>query len=175
MVYASWGLEFNTHYDVDHNRVDQNNFYLLFGITTFNCRQHLYFSSTDNGGAPNGFQFNWGSNFPLRSAKGYFFEGGTRSVGFVWGEVFKNRKGQVSMDLMHVTDWLPTLYEAAGGDVGKLGDIDGYSMMDFLTGKSKTSPRSEVLINLNPLFNSKAIKVGQYKYLLNPYERWTEE
>ncbi|XP_075245617.1 arylsulfatase J-like isoform X2 [Convolutriloba macropyga] len=131
--------------------------------------------STDNGGAPNGFQFNWGSNFPLRSAKGYFFEGGTRSVGFVWGEVFKNRKGQVSMDLMHVTDWLPTLYEAAGGDVGKLGDIDGYSMMDFLTGKSKTSPRSEVLINLNPLFNSKAIKVGQYKYLLNPYERWTED
>ncbi|XP_075255263.1 arylsulfatase B-like [Convolutriloba macropyga] len=128
--------------------------------------------STDNGGAPNNFQKNWGSNFPLRSGKCYYFEGGVRAVGFVWGDVFKKRKGEVSTDLMHVSDWFPTLYDAAGGDVGSLGDIDSHNMMDILTGKSKISPRSEVLINMNPLFSSKAIKVGQYKYLLNPYDRW---
>ncbi|XP_075257814.1 arylsulfatase B-like isoform X1 [Convolutriloba macropyga] len=128
--------------------------------------------STDNGGAPNNYNNNWSSNFPLRAGKGYYFEGGTRGVGFVWGDVFKKRKGEVSTDLMHVSDWMPTLYDAAGGDVRNLGDIESHSMMDVLTGKSLASPRSELLINLNPVNNSKAIKVGRYKYMLNPYDRW---
>ena len=131
--------------------------------------------STDNGGAPNGYDSNYGSNFPLRAGKGYFFEGGARGVGFVWGDVFKKRSGEVSMDLMHVSDWMPTLYEAAGGSVGKLGDIDSHSLWPVLTGVNRTCPRSEVLVNLNPVLNSKAIKVGKYKYLLNPYDRWDAE
>ena len=73
--------------------------------------------STDNGGAANGFDNNWGNNFPLRSGKGYFYEGGTRGVAFVHGTMFQNRAGQVSTELIHITDWLPTLYEAAGGDL----------------------------------------------------------
>ena len=93
-------------------------------------------------------------------------------MGFVWGDVFKKRKGEVSTDLMHVSDWFPTLYDAAGGDVGSLGDIDSHNMMDILTGKSESSPRSEVLINLDPIYNSKGIKVGRYKYILNPYNLW---
>ena len=73
--------------------------------------------STDNGGAANGFDNNWGNNFPLRSGKGYFYEGGTRGVAFVHGAMFQKRAGQVSTELIHITDWLPTLYEAAGGDL----------------------------------------------------------
>ena len=126
--------------------------------------------STDNGGAPNGFENNMGSNFPLRSGKGYYFEGGIRGSAFVFGPMFKNRAGNVSTDLMHVTDWLPTLYEAAGGSVSDLGDVDGHSMWSVLTGVNKTCPRTEVLVNINPINNSKAIRVGKYKYLLNPYD-----
>merc|ERR1712226_134370 len=76
----------------------------------------------------------------------------------------------VSYDLMHVSDWLPTLYEAAGGNLDDLGDNDSQSLFSTLTGESDHSPRNEVLVNLNPMTGSKSIIVGGYKYILNPHE-----
>ena len=130
--------------------------------------------STDNGGPPNGFDVNWANNFPLRAGKAFFYEGGTRGTSFVYGDLFKARAGDVSKELMHVTDWFPTIYEAAGGNVSDLGDIESFSMLDLLTGKNLTSPRTEVLVNIDPMSDAVALKSGKYKYLRNPRDGYSE-
>ena len=83
--------------------------------------------------------------------------------------------GDVSKELMHVTDWFPTIYEAAGGNVSDLGDIDSFSMLDLLTGKNLTSPRSEVLVNIDPMDDAVALKSGRFKYLRNPRDGYPEK
>ena len=124
--------------------------------------------SSDNGGTPNGQYDNWASNFPLRSAKGFLYEGGVRVAGLIWGDVIKNRSGQVSTEMMHISDWYPTLYSFAGGDAADLEDIDSFDMTGVLTGSNTTSPRTEFVINFDPAECSKGMRVGWYKYLLNP-------
>ncbi|CAN8023315.1 unnamed protein product [Ixodes persulcatus] len=69
--------------------------------------------STDNGGLPFGNHFNRGYNFPLRGAKGTLWEGGTRGSAFIWSPLL-NQNRRVSDQMLHITDWLPTLYSAAG-------------------------------------------------------------
>ncbi|EEC17978.1 arylsulfatase B, putative [Ixodes scapularis] len=69
--------------------------------------------SSDNGGLPIGAHSNRGFNFPLRGGKGTLWEGGCRATAFIWSPLLK-RKGVVSDQMMHITDWLPTLYSAAG-------------------------------------------------------------
>lgn len=72
--------------------------------------------TTDNGGPADGFNFNAASNYPLRGVKHLLWEGGIRGSALVWSPLFKTNNSQrVSNDLMHITDWLPTLLEAAGG------------------------------------------------------------
>ncbi|CAN8011268.1 unnamed protein product, partial [Ixodes pacificus] len=56
---------------------------------------------------------NRGFSFPLRGGKGTLWEGGCRATGFIWSPLLK-RKGVISNQMMHVTDWLPTLHSAAG-------------------------------------------------------------
>ena len=47
---------------------------------------------------------------------------------------------------MHVSDWLPTLYSAAGGDVTQIGcDLDGVDQWNSLVNNEK-SPRHQPLI-----------------------------
>lgn len=71
--------------------------------------------TTDNGGPADGFNDNAASNWPLRGVKATLWEGGVRGIAFVWSPFIpKPHRGRVSMDLMHITDWLPTLYRAAG-------------------------------------------------------------
>ena len=124
--------------------------------------------SSDNGGTANGQFDNWGSNFPLRSVKAFLYEGGVRVTGLIWGKPIKNRVGQVSTEMMHISDWYPTLYSFAGGNVADLDDIDSYDMTNVLTGNNVTSPRTEFVINFDPAECSKGMRVGKYKYLLNP-------
>lgn len=69
--------------------------------------------SSDNGGLPTGPLFNRGSNWPLRGTKLTLWEGGTRAASFVWSPLL-NKTGRVSNQLMHIVDWMPTLYSAAG-------------------------------------------------------------
>ncbi len=43
------------------------------------------------------------------------WEGGVRAAGLVWSPLIPSpRRGQVMSNLMDISDWLPTLYEAGG-------------------------------------------------------------
>ena len=66
----------------------------------------------------------------LNSEKGTLWEGGVKSLGFIHSPLLpKSRIGEKSFNLMHVTDWLPTLLDLAGcpdDDFGGL-PLDGKS------------------------------------------------
>ena len=65
-------------------------------------------------------------NFPLRGGKGSVWEGGTRSPSFIHAPFVPRLARNVDNSVIHVTDWLPTLYAAAGGEAADLpADIDG--------------------------------------------------
>ncbi|CAN7998969.1 unnamed protein product, partial [Ixodes hexagonus] len=120
--------------------------------------------SSDNGGLPFGFESNRGFNFPLRGGKGTLWEGGCRATAFIWSPLLK-RKSIVSDQMMHVTDWLPTLYSAAGGNPQSLGKLDGTDMWVPLAYGS-ASPRYEVLYNIDPVDNNAALRYTNYKLVL---------
>ena len=64
-------------------------------------------------------------------------------MGFVHSKLIK-KKGRVSYDLIDVTDWLPTFYHLAGGDVTAIQDkIDGMNQWDTIA-HGKKSPRTGV-------------------------------
>lgn len=71
--------------------------------------------SADNGGAADGFNLNAASNWPLRGVKNTLLEGGVRGAGLIWSPLLSNT-GRVANQTLHIMDWLPTLYRAAGGD-----------------------------------------------------------
>ena len=65
--------------------------------------------TTDNGGIPHAGGYNW----PLRGHKGSLWEGGLRGVGFVRGKMLQ-KTGVKCKELLHVTDWYPTLLYLTG-------------------------------------------------------------
>lgn len=129
--------------------------------------------SNDNGG--------WvgygGLNTPYRGHKTTLWEGGIRGLGVV---VAPGRlpRGASYPNLFHVTDWLPTLVSAAGGDLSQLGPkfttIDGTSQWAELVQSSAltispnaTAPRSEILHNIEGVNGAgvAVLRVGKYKLL----------
>nr|CAD7396197.1 unnamed protein product [Timema poppensis] len=115
---------------------------------------------SDNGAPTVGIHANKGSNYPLKGVKTTPWEGGIRTVAAVWSPAL-NRSSRVSNQLMHITDWLPTLYSAVGGDVSELGDIDGMDMWEAIS-KDNASPRQELLVNID---DYEALRLGEYKYI----------
>lgn len=95
--------------------------------------------------------------------------GGVRGVGFVHSPLF-TYGSRTSMELMHVTDWLPTLYYAAGGNVSDLKNIDGVNMWDTLT-QATQSPRQVILHNIDPFSGAAAIRYRNWKLLVNICEQ----
>ena len=85
---------------------------LFLSSCLFSCSlwdDTLLIVSTDNGGIPSSGGYNW----PLRGYKGTLWEGGVRGVGFVHGKMLQ-RTGVKCKELLHVTDWYPTLLYLAG-------------------------------------------------------------
>ncbi|XP_014789497.1 arylsulfatase J [Octopus bimaculoides] len=123
--------------------------------------------STDNGGPANGYNENAASNWPLRGMKNTLWEGGVRGVGFLHSPLLK-KNGYISEQMVHVCDWLPTLYSAAGGNPDeepRMKNLDGYDLWSMLSNNGK-SVRTEILHNIDPIRKFAAIRVNNYKLLI---------
>lgn len=118
--------------------------------------------STDNGGPPAGFNLNAASNFPLRGTKNTLWEGGVRGTGLVWSPKLIN-PGRISRQLIHISDWLPTLLTAVGGDPSNLA-IDGVDMWRALN-EDTISPRKMVLHNIDDIYGIAGITYGDWKFI----------
>ncbi|XP_053600201.1 arylsulfatase J [Plodia interpunctella] len=122
----------------------------------------LVFSS-DNGGPAAGFNDNAASNFPLRGVKNTLWEGGVRAAGLIFSPLLQKRS-HVATQLMDISDWLPTLYSAAGGNVTQLGSIDGVDQWEALS-KDLDSVRTEVLHNIDDIWGLAALTVWPWKLI----------
>ncbi|CAD5116253.1 DgyrCDS5161 [Dimorphilus gyrociliatus] len=103
--------------------------------------------STDNGG-----QFHaGGSNWPLRGMKATLWEGGMRGIGFVHSKLIpENRRGTVSKELYHVTDWFPTFVKGVAKGSLNGTKLDGHNIWDSIV-HGRVSPRHEILHNIDIL------------------------
>ncbi|KAL1471797.1 hypothetical protein MTO96_039719 [Rhipicephalus appendiculatus] len=73
--------------------------------------------ASDNGAAPveEITAANAGSNWPLRGVKGNVWEGGVRTPAVFWyGRLSGGFPRPPSQQMMHIVDWAPTFYAAAG-------------------------------------------------------------
>ena len=87
------------------------------------------------------------------------FIGGVRGAGFIYSPLLEN-PGRVSKDLIHVTDWLPTMLSLAGVKIPE-NILDGYDQWKTLQNE-EASPRKEILLNIDDkaLRNSALIRNG---------------
>ena len=112
--------------------------------------------STDNGPHMNSWPD--AAMTPFRGEKNTNWEGGWRVPAMIrWPG--KIEAGQVSNEIMHHMDWLPTFLAMAGepdikeelleGGVRAIGrkynvHLDGYNSLDYLLGEEEASPRNEI-------------------------------
>ncbi|HIA63044.1 MAG TPA: DUF4976 domain-containing protein [Planctomycetaceae bacterium] len=95
--------------------------------------QTLVIFTSDNGGLKGPTD-----NSPLRSGKGYAYEGGIRVPLIVrWPGVI--RPGTISNEPVSSVDYLPSIAEAAGCDIPTGRDIDGTSLLSLLKSDGQQS------------------------------------
>ncbi len=143
-VYADGLVEHDGHVGQLLDKLDE------LGITD----NTIVMYSTDNGAEV----MSWpdGGTIPFRGEKNTTWEGGFRVPMMVrWPG--KIKAGNVSNEIIEMTDWLPTFVAAAGDDDIKTkllnghraGDksfkvhLDGYNFLPYFTGKETAGPRKE--------------------------------
>ena len=128
----------------------------------------LVIFSSDNGGP------SWNktaSNRPLRGGKSDVYEGGMRLCACAtWpGNI---PAGVRIKEPVHVVDWFPTLCKLAGASLDQKLPLDGLDIWPVLS-KGEKSPHDVI-----PLIGSRngeyAVRVGDWKLLVNPREYKTE-
>lgn len=132
--------------------------------------------TTDNGGAAGGIDNSVGCNWPLRGSKYTLWEGGVKGSAILWTPFLNKSQHNSYNYLMHITDWLPTFYSAAGGNVNDLGSIYGVDMWKNLI-HNLPSARTEILHNIDPIWNNAALRSGDYKIVMGTvfygsYDGW---
>lgn len=124
----------------------------------------VFFS--DNGAPTYGMHANSGSNYPLRGIKMTMYEGGVRTPSVIYSPLLQ-RTGDVFNGLFHVSDWVPTLFRAAGGNIKDFGPTDGIDQWENLVNNQMLNERTELLVDIDPKFNYSAYigYNGRYKLI----------
>ena len=120
----------------------------------------LIFFSSDNGGL---LGVGGASNGKLRAQKGTLYEGGTRVCALTnWpGQI---KPGTVIHEPLHIVDLYPTVLKLAGGSLQQKHPLDGHDVWPVIAA-GKPSPHEAILLNAMP--NSAAIRVGDWKLIIN--------
>lgn len=124
---------------------------------------------TDNGAASIGEFRNWGSNYPLRGTKYTLYEGGVRGTAVLWSPRLQ-KMAVVSEQLVHITDWLPTLYSAAGGNLKDLGNIDGVDQWPVLS-EGRGYARDSIVLNIDEVTKTEGAIYNRFKLVRGSVKR----
>lgn len=129
----------------------------------------LIIFASDNGGFAPGRVTD---NGPLRAGKGTIYEGGVRVCACVnWpGHI---AAGKNIAEPLHSVDWFPTLVKLGGGSLDQKLPLDGRDIWPVLTQRAK-SPHDALLL-CGTRKNVTAIRVGDWKLLVNPNNRDEED
>ena len=90
------------------------------------------------------------------------FEGGIRGVACIYSPLIKN-PSRISNELIHITDWLPTFYSAAGGNLEDLEEnLDGVDQWATIISEKETT-RKNLLLNIDESLSGALM--GNYKLI----------
>ena len=133
----------------------------------------IVFFTSDNGGL-----LGITSNTPLRSGKGYPYEGGIREPLIIrWPKVIK--AGTISHEPITSVDYFPTICEAAGVPLPQDRAIDGISLLGHLKSNGSDKLNREAIFWHFPHYRGKIVpysivRAGDWK-LIKRYEDKTFE
>ncbi|XP_077994473.1 arylsulfatase B-like [Glandiceps talaboti] len=118
----------------------------------------------------NGGPFGFGANWPFRGAINTPFEGGVRTPGFIHGSMVEKTRYR-NNELIHITDFFPTLINLAGGNIDPGLQLDGMDVWETLS-KGKPSPRKGMIIHYDnhPVSPGLAVRNGDYKLIDGWYD-----
>lgn len=119
---------------------------------------------SDNGAPSEGLSQNFGSNLPLRGMKNTPWEGGARSIAFLW---HPSLQPEIRHGLFHVTDWLPTIIAATGGNVES--KIDGINQWEAIN--QRYSKRNDILITIDDQNRWAALREGDFKIIVGDVKK----
>ena len=126
----------------------------------------IFIFTSDNG--REGVPRSWGFTGPWRGSMFSPYEGSLR-VPFLVRWPGKIPPGQVSNDVVHQVDLMPTLAGIIGADLPDDRIYDGADQSDFLMGNAEGSARESVIIYIgNELFGA---KWRNWKILLKDIDR----
>lgn len=124
--------------------------------------QHaILFFTTLTGGTKGNNLYTWPSTYPFRGSNGTLWEGGSRALGYVYSNTIK-RRGRASYGLIHINDWLPTIFRLSGGNPDHVVDGDGMDVWDTISNED-FSPRLEILYGIYG--KNAAVRVGDFKLI----------
>ncbi len=144
-------------------------------VESTSSNTYIIFSS-DNGGCAGA----GGKNGPLVGQKGTLFEGGTRVDSFVYSKnlIDESKQGTFYDNLMHITDWFPTILSLADISYEAPDDyaLDGYDQSSAIFGDDD-APRDDLVYNMYYNVSSVkdfddfstnvqfAVRIGDYKLI----------